>query len=126
MPNKKMLNRIVTRRDFLKSSITAAGVVGLGPAIAAAIDKGGNNSNHSISEILSGMDYTSFDSFAAAVQVGHELGLEIHAWVTINEDDHGWGAPAAFSRLWPELRWTRRDRRLYRSQLSLAFPKVME
>ncbi|PYJ01626.1 MAG: hypothetical protein DME25_17730 [Verrucomicrobia bacterium] len=84
------------------------------------------HSNRLISEMISAMDYTSFDSFAAAVQVGHELGLEIHAWVTINEDDHGWGAPSAFSRLWPEYRWVRRDGRPYRSQLSLAFPKVME
>ena len=83
-------------------------------------------SNRTISETLSAMDYTNFDSFAAAVQVGHELGLEIHAWVTINEDDHGWGAQSAFSRLWPEYRWVRRDGRPYRSQLSFAFPKVME
>ncbi|MEY2428105.1 MAG: hypothetical protein QOJ40_990, partial [Verrucomicrobiota bacterium] len=83
-------------------------------------------SNRSISEILSAMDYTDFDSFAAAIQVGHELGLEIHAWVTINEDDHGWGASSAFSRLWPEYRWVRRDGRPYHSQLSFAFPKVME
>ena len=84
------------------------------------------HSNRSISETLSALDYTNFDSFAAALQVGHELGLEIHAWVTINEDDHGWGASSAFSRLWPEYRWVRRDGRAYRSQLSLAFPKVME
>ncbi len=84
------------------------------------------HSNRTISETLSGFDYTNFDSLAAAVQVGHELGLEIHAWVTINEDDHGWGAPSAFSRLWPEYRWVRRDGRAYRSQLSFAFPKVME
>jgi glycosyl hydrolase family 10 len=84
------------------------------------------HSNRSISEMINALDYSGFDSFAAAVQVGHELGLEIHAWVTINEDDHGWGAPAAFSRLWPEYKWVRRDGRPYRSQLSLAFPKVME
>jgi hypothetical protein len=84
------------------------------------------HSNRTISERISAMDYTHFDSFAAAVQAGHELGMEIYAWVTINEDDHGWGAPSAFSRLWPEYRWVRRDGRPYRSQLSLAFPKVME
>ena len=84
------------------------------------------HSNRSISEMISGLDYSQFDSFAAAIEVGHELGLEIHAWVTINEDDHGWGAPSAFSRLWPEFRWVRRDGRPYRSQLSFAFPQVME
>src|SRR5436190_15963831 len=84
------------------------------------------HSNRSISEMINAMDYTNFDSFAAAIQVGHQLGLEIFAWVTINEDDHGWGAPAAFSRLWPEYRWVRRDGWAYRSQLSLAYPQVME
>jgi hypothetical protein len=84
------------------------------------------HSNRTISEMFASLDYSEFDRFAAAIQVGHELGLEIHAWVTINEDDHGWGGPAAFSRLWPEFRWVRRDGRPYRSQLSVAFPKVME
>src|ERR1039457_4565612 len=36
-------------------------------------------------------DYAHFDSLAAAVQYGHKIGLQIHAWVSINEDDHGWG-----------------------------------
>jgi uncharacterized lipoprotein YddW (UPF0748 family) len=84
------------------------------------------HSNRLISEMINSMDYTTFDSFAAAVEIGHELGLKIHAWVTINEDDHGWGAPSAFSRLWPEFRWVRRDGRPFHSQLSFAFPKVME
>lgn len=79
-----------------------------------------------ICEKFSNMDYSQFDSFASAIEIGHELGLKIHAWVTINEDDHGWGGAAAFSRLWPEYRWVRRDGRSYRSQLSFAFPKVME
>lgn len=84
------------------------------------------HSSRTIAEMISALDYSNFDSLAAAVQIGHELGLEIHAWVTINEDDHGWGAPSAFSRLWPEYRWVRRDGRAYRSQLSFAFPQVMD
>ncbi|PWU14141.1 MAG: hypothetical protein C5B50_17875 [Verrucomicrobia bacterium] len=84
------------------------------------------HSNRSISEMISALHYEDFDSFAAAIQVGHELGIEIHAWVTINEDDHGWGAPAAFARLHPEWRWVRRDGRPYHSQLSFVFPEVME
>jgi hypothetical protein len=84
------------------------------------------HSNRLISEMINSMDYTNFDSFGSAVKIGHELGLQIHAWVTINEDDHGWGAPSAFSRLWPEFRWIRRDGRAYHSQLSFAFPRVME
>jgi uncharacterized lipoprotein YddW (UPF0748 family) len=84
------------------------------------------HSNRTVTEMINAMDYTDFDSFAAAVEIGHELGLEVFAWVTINEDDHGWGAPSAFSRLWPEFRWVRRDGRKYHSQLSFAFPAVIE
>src|SRR3954447_3458634 len=35
-------------------------------------------------------DYGSYDTFAEAVRYGHEIGLKIDAWVSINEDDHGW------------------------------------
>ena len=84
------------------------------------------HSNRTIVEMINVLDYSTFDTFAAAINIGHELGLKILAWVTINEDDHGWGAPSAFSRLWPEYRWVRRDGRAYRSQLSFAFPKVMD
>lgn len=72
------------------------------------------------------LDYHGFDTLACAVRIGHELGLEIHAWLTINEDDHGWGWPSRFSREHPEFRWVRRDGRAYRSQLSFAFPEVRE
>ncbi len=70
------------------------------------------------------LDYRGFDTLAAAVKIGHELGLEVHAWMTINEDDHGWGWPSRFSTQHPEYRWVRRDGRSYHSQLSFAFPQV--
>jgi len=69
-------------------------------------------------------DYAHFDSLAAAVRYGHQIGLQIHAWVSINEDDHGWGLQSDFSRKHPEYRWRRRDGRPYFSQLSFAFPAV--
>ena len=69
-------------------------------------------------------DYAHFDSLAAAVRYGHQIGLQIHAWVSINEDDHGWGLQSEFSRKHPEYRWRRRDGRAYYSQLSFAFPAV--
>jgi uncharacterized lipoprotein YddW (UPF0748 family) len=72
------------------------------------------------------LDYHGFDTLADAVKIGHELGLEIHAWLTINEDDHGWGWPSKFSSEHPEFRWVRRDGRPYHSQLSFAFPEVRE
>jgi len=73
---------------------------------------------------LSTMDYGTFDSLAAAVDYGHKIGLKIHAWATINEDDHGWGWPSEFSKASPKLRWVRRDGTPYHSQLSFAFPEV--
>lgn len=73
---------------------------------------------------LAAMDYGAFDSLAAAVAYGHRIGLQIHAWVTVNEDDHGWGWASEFARSHPEFRWVRRDGRPYQSQLSFAFPEV--
>jgi hypothetical protein len=70
------------------------------------------------------MEYGRFDSLAVAIAYGHRIGLEIHAWVTINEDDHGWGWPSEFTKKHPELRWVGRDGRRYRSQLSFAFDQV--
>src|SRR5213079_2617593 len=75
---------------------------------------------------LESLDYEHFDSFAAAVEYGHRIGLEIHGWLSINEDDHGWGIQSEFSKKHPEFRWRRRDGKCYRSQLSFAFPEVRE
>lgn len=72
------------------------------------------------------LDYSEFDSLACAVEYGKEIGLEIHAWITINEDDHGWGAVSDFARKYPECRWVRRNGKKYRSQMSFAFPEVMD
>jgi uncharacterized lipoprotein YddW (UPF0748 family) len=73
---------------------------------------------------LEAMDYSKFDSLAAAIEYGHKIGLKIHAWASINEDDHGWGWPSEYSKAHPEHRWVRRDGRSYHSQLSFAFPEV--
>jgi hypothetical protein len=69
-------------------------------------------------------DYSQFDSLAAAIKYGHQIDLKIHAWATINEDDHGWGWQSEFSKAHPEFRWVRRDGQQYHSQLSFAFPEV--
>jgi hypothetical protein len=79
-----------------------------------------------IRDKFSALDYEHFDSLAAAVDYGHKIGLQIHAWVSINEDDHGWGIQSEFSKKHPEYRWKHRDGRSYRSQLSFAFPEVRE
>jgi uncharacterized lipoprotein YddW (UPF0748 family) len=72
------------------------------------------------------LDYAAFDSLAAATAYGHEIGLKIWAWVTINEDDHGWGWPSEFTKAHPQFRWVRRDGRPYHSQLSFAFDEVRQ
>lgn len=80
----------------------------------------------SILQKLAKIDYGTFDSLAAAIDYGHEIGLKIHAWVSINEDDHGWGWASEFSRKHPDLRWIRRDGRPYHSQLSFAHEAVRQ
>jgi hypothetical protein len=79
-----------------------------------------------ITRQLNNIDYAQFDSLAAAIDYGHKIGLKIHAWASINEDDHGWGWPSEFSKAHPQFRWVRRDGRPYHSQLSFAFPEVRE
>jgi hypothetical protein len=70
------------------------------------------------------LDYSKFDPLAEAVRYGHSIGLQIHGWLSINEDDHGWGLQSEFSKKHPEFRWKHRDGRWYHSQLSFAFPEV--
>jgi len=72
------------------------------------------------------LDYNTFDTLAAAVRYGHEIGLEIHTWLSINEDDHGWGLRSEFSKKHPEFRWRKLDGQAYHSQLSFAFPEVRQ
>ena len=69
-------------------------------------------------------DYGTFDTFAEAVRYGHKIGLKIDAWVTINEDDHGWGITSDFARQHPQFVWVKRDGTKYHSQMSFAFPEV--
>ncbi len=73
---------------------------------------------------MAAIDYGAFDSLAAAVKYGHEIGLQIHAWLSVNEDDHGWGWRSEFAKAHREFNWARRDGTPYHSQLSFAFPEV--
>jgi uncharacterized lipoprotein YddW (UPF0748 family) len=73
---------------------------------------------------LKDLDWGSYDAFKEAVTYGHEIGIEVHAWLSINEDDHGYGLVSRFTKEHPEFRWVGRDGRVYRSQLSFAFPQV--
>ena len=80
----------------------------------------------SVLEKLKPCDFGSFDALKEAIAYGHQLGIEVHAWLTINEDDHGWGLTSRFTRENPDTRWVRRDGRAFRSQQSFAFPKVRQ
>ncbi len=75
-------------------------------------------------EKLRQYDWGSFDAFKEALVHGRRIGLEVHAWLSINEDDHGWGLTSRFTRQNPDSRWVRRDGRPFRSQQSFAFAKV--
>jgi uncharacterized lipoprotein YddW (UPF0748 family) len=72
------------------------------------------------------LDYARFDPLAEAVRYGHQIGLEIYAWASVNEDDHGWGLRSRFAKRHPQCRWRKRDGTFYRSQMSFAFPAVVE
>jgi uncharacterized lipoprotein YddW (UPF0748 family) len=68
--------------------------------------------------------YREFDSLDEAVRYGHQIGLEVHAWVSINEDDHAWGLISRFSREHPQYRWVKRSGMPYISQMSFAYEEV--
>lgn len=70
------------------------------------------------------LDYSTFDPLAEAVRYGHKIGLQIHAWASVNEDDHGWGLQSEFAKKHPEFRWRGRKGKVYHSQLSFAHPEV--
>jgi hypothetical protein len=72
------------------------------------------------------LNYSKFDSLGEAVRYGHEIGLQIDAWISINEDDHGWGIRSRFTKQHPESRWRKRDGTVYHSQQSFAYPEVMK
>jgi hypothetical protein len=73
---------------------------------------------------LAKLEYSGLDTLAEAVAYGRSIGLEIHAWLTLNEDDHGWGQQSRFTKANPHSRWRKRDGTFYYSQQSFAFPEV--
>lgn len=90
-----------------------AAILGISPEKCAEIRK-----------LWEDLDYAHFDSLAEAIRYGHSIGVEIHAWITINEDDHGWGCPSRFDRANPGSRWRKRNGAFYHSQQSFAYKKV--
>jgi hypothetical protein len=93
------------------------------------VDRYFHNSPHERAKILAqleALDYSKFDSLAEAVRYGHEIGLQVHVWISINEDDHGWGICSRFAKEHPESRWRKRDDGVYHSQQSFAYPEVLK
>jgi hypothetical protein len=99
------------------------------PEDLAVVKRYGNYSGADPKKVLAqveALDYSKFDSLAEAVRYGHQIGLEVHAWITINEDDHGWGIRSRFAIAHPDSRWVKRDGTVYHSQQSFAYPEVMK
>ncbi len=92
-----------------------AAILGLSPEQCAAIQAK-----------CEALDYAHFDSLGEAVRYGHSIGLEIHAWITINEDDHGWGWSSRFALANRDSLWKKRDGTPYHSQQSFAYKKVRD
>lgn len=83
-----------------------------------------DNGMTGLRETLEQYDWGSFDPLAEAIDYGRRIGVEVHAWLSINEDDHGYGWTSNYTRAHPESRWVKRDGTVFRSQQSFAFPEV--
>ena len=38
------------------------------------------------------VDYREWDPLAEAVEYAHKIGIELHAWIQVCEEDHPWGS----------------------------------
>ena len=48
------------------------------------------------------VNFENWNCVADAVRIGHDLGLEIHGWYSVFEDDHGGGSGSSFVAEHPE------------------------
>ena len=85
-----------------------------------------DNGYTALREDLEQYDWGSFDAFAEAIDYGRQIGVEVHAWLSINEDDHAYGWTSNYTRAHPESRWVKRDGTVFHSQQSFAFPEVRD
>ncbi len=75
---------------------------------------------------LEKIDYSTWDCLREAVKAAHAHGVELHAWYTFREEDHTVGFLSRFAREHPEFcQVNKHGRRMY-SNLSWAFPQVVE
>jgi len=70
-------------------------------------------------------DYSTWDPLATAVEMAHERGIELCAWWTVCEEDHGGHVGSAFGKR-TELRMHDRDGHDYPGTVELFLPEVQD
>ena len=71
-------------------------------------------------------DYRTFDSFAAAVELGHQAGLEVYAWCQVAGEDDGFGYRSRRVKEHPEFCTVGRDGKRFAGKLGWAYPENHE
>ena len=72
------------------------------------------------------VDYREWDPLAEAVEYAHKIGIELHAWIQVCEEDHPWGLLSRYAQEHPEFLSRDRDGHVLRAHLSFAYPEVVE
>ena len=98
-----------------------------GPQVYDAYIKHGsypfaNRPVHYLREI----DFTRYDAIADAVEAADELGVNLHLWYSIYEDEHGPAFQCVFNREHPEYWHMDREGRGYTGTLDWFFEEVRE
>ena len=70
-------------------------------------------------------DFRTYDAPRLFIDRGHELGMEVYAWLE-QAEAHGHGWESRFSREHPELLALNRDGQTVRGNLSFGYPEAIE
>lgn len=70
-------------------------------------------------------DLRQWDQLRDAVDIAHEMGLQISAWYPLYEETHVQLVTTSFAEKHPEYWWTARDGKKRPSKLSFAYPEVI-
>lgn len=88
---------------------------------AEGIERPGNEA-----EARRAYDLREWDPLRDAVEVAHELGLELSAWSTFYEETHVQMVTTQFAAQHPECWWVARNGKRRASKLSFAYPEVRQ
>jgi hypothetical protein len=69
-------------------------------------------------------DLREWDPLRDAVEVAHELGLQVSAWSTFYEETHVQTVTTKFAEAHPEYWWVSREGKKRASKVSFAYPEV--